>query len=240
MNSGGRPNSRPPEFAVRVPLRVDADGRGRAGLVLVPRRAGPGDRPALAADRLVQAVAARGRCRDADALLKTGIDGHHGAVVEADVRAGVAVERLGGRDRLAEVRLGRALVGAGLEAEGRRHCDRQQDPDDHDDDQELDQREALFIREPLPQLNHAVTPSLVEWDEDPENDCLPARGLTSPALPGRATSWKRYRIRGRRTTSSGPRGTRPQPAACRSGTASRWSRSQRAREPRLAPAEPQP
>ena len=54
----------------------------------------------------------------------------------------------------APVSIARRAVRPIAEAEVRRDCDRQQDADDHDDDEQLDQREAFLTLEPLPQLAH--------------------------------------------------------------------------------------
>jgi len=48
------------------------------------------------------------------------------------------------------------------EAEIGRNRDRQQDADDHDDNEELDQREAFLTLEPLPQLGHAILLQVVD------------------------------------------------------------------------------
>src|SRR5205823_9945402 len=70
----------------------------------------------------------------------------------------VAVGEVGLRrwNRRADVCRGRGPVRAVPEAEVGRNRDRQQDADDHDDNEELDQREAFLTLEPLPQLGHAI------------------------------------------------------------------------------------
>ena len=78
---------------------------------------------------------------------------HHGAVTPIyymdtvmEVRAGdvVRVVRLDVRQHCPDVGLRGGLVRAILEAEIRRHRDREQDAEDDDDDEELDQGEALL------------------------------------------------------------------------------------------------
>src|SRR5262249_56066811 len=66
------------------------------------------------------------------------------------VRALVAVVRLRRRDGRADVRGGRALLGALLEAQVRRDGDGEQHADDDQHDEKLDQREtALVTSDPL-------------------------------------------------------------------------------------------
>ena len=56
----------------------------------------------------------------------------------------IRVERLRGRDGGPDVRAGGTPLGALLEAEIRRDCDRQQNGDDDEDDEQLDEGEALL------------------------------------------------------------------------------------------------
>src|SRR2546430_7799378 len=57
----------------------------------------------------------------------------------------------------------RCTVGAILEAEVRRHRDREQDADDHDDNEELDEGEAFLTSQPLAQTIHADFSLSIFW-----------------------------------------------------------------------------
>src|SRR5262249_36047975 len=91
------------------------------------------------------------------------------------------------RDRGADVSLGRAVVGAILEAEVGRDCNREQDPDDDDDDEELDEREPLLASEPLTNACQCSSP----WSRLPAHDTsslwsglrtTPFWGICTPAV----------------------------------------------------------
>jgi hypothetical protein len=60
--------------------------------------------------------------------------------------------RLGVRNRRADVRHGGRLLSLLLEAQVGRNGDRQQDADDDQDDEKLDQGEALVTSESLPKI----------------------------------------------------------------------------------------
>ena len=70
----------------------------------------------------------------------------------AGVGAVVGEVRLGRRNGGTDVGLGSRVRRAITEAEVGRDRDRQQDADDHDDDEQLDEREAFLTLEPLHEL----------------------------------------------------------------------------------------
>ena len=116
-------------------------GRSRSGRV---HRA-TGDVGLLAVHRLVEAVArAAGVTIVTLSMFSPWSISFSGRTVMLAVVAVVGVVRLRRRHRRANIRIGRLLVGTITEAEIGRNCDRQQDADDHDDDQELDQRETFI------------------------------------------------------------------------------------------------
>src|SRR4051794_22106123 len=77
----------------------------------------------------------------------------------ADVAVVVGGVRLDAGDGGAHVCLRGRLVSAILEAEVGRDGDRHQDPEDDDDDQELDEREALIALQARPQFVQHVNPA---------------------------------------------------------------------------------
>src|SRR4051794_11558463 len=142
----GRDCSRPSGL-----LRTESSGSAGGAADDLRRRAGLLER--VAALGRADAVARAGAL-DNEVVLQTGVvarlelrEVHRRGVV-----AVVRVVRLDGRHRRADVRLSSRALSAILEAEVRRDRDRQQDAEDHDDDQELDEREALVARQPLLEL----------------------------------------------------------------------------------------
>src|SRR5262245_2031039 len=149
-----------PSRACRASARLCA-GRTLLDLAAVKRsRAARGTRD-LATHGLLETVRLLRSSRavelhgaDVEALVDQ-LQLRYGHTAVAAVAAGrIGVVRLSRRNRRADVSRRSARVGAILEAEIGRNRDRQQDADDHDDDEELDQREPFLTLEPLPQLVH--------------------------------------------------------------------------------------
>src|SRR5262245_44746435 len=84
--------------------------------------------------------------------LEAVVEGLHSGEIHGGVVTVFGEVRLRGRDGRPDVRLSRRVRGLITEAEVRRDCNGEQDPDDHDDDEELDEGETTLTCEPGPPL----------------------------------------------------------------------------------------